>query len=113
MILAGALALGSTGCTAAVLQNADSNPAALVALPFAVIVDAIAAAPAAAMGAPISATPPPPPQGRYRNWKDPDDWVAECAGPAICQDYEYAVCRGTPGDCMCSCTSAPPPGNLN
>jgi hypothetical protein len=106
---AAALALGSSGCTAAVLQSAQNEPAALAALPFALIVDAIVAAPAQAVGRPITTAPPPPPDGRYRYWKDPDDWVSECSGPPLCADYEYSVCRGGPGDCACSCTASLPP----
>ncbi len=34
---------------------------------------------------------------------DPDDWLADCPGPAMCPEHKEMHCEGEPGACECSC----------
>lgn len=111
----GAVAMLSTGC-ASVLRAAADNPAALAFLPVAAAAEVIGAAakesrkPSTGMLTFTPAAGNPGPLA-YRDWQDPDDWVAACDGPMLCSEHEQFACTGTPGDCCCDCvgTSSTPP----
>ena len=109
----GAIALLSSttqGCTLAVLEVGAREPSALMLLPVAALGDliggALAGGGSSSNSSSSSASPgtlPPPPAPSYRYWSDPDDWVADCAGPLLCDPHETFVCEGGPGDCACHC----------
>jgi len=101
------LGLGSTGCTAALLQGATNEPGVLAALPFALIGDAVMYG-LKAKAASGSVTIAPQSGPSLVSWRDPDDWVADCDGPTLCANYEQFECRGVPGDCSCWCVVSAP-----
>ena len=102
------LGLGSTGCTAAVLQGAagSGQPTMLAALPFALIGDAVMYGLKGQTRGGVTVKPQSRPS--LVSWRDPDDWVGECDGPTLCADYQHFECRGVPGDCSCDCVVTRP-----
>lgn len=100
-VLALVTSLQAVGCTTAVLQAGADDPRAFALLPVAVLGDLIAAA---AGDSASSSSAPPTPDPSPASWEDPDDWVAACDGPILCEAPKSFVCYGVPGDCYCACS---------
>ena len=99
----------STGC-AAIAKAAASDPAALaVILPLAIGAEIARAAAKRENAKPSNGMLTVTPGGAtanplaFRDWRDPDDWVAACDGPMLCGDQEHFQCSGEPGNCYCDC----------
>ncbi len=102
MLALGLTGLGTTGCTAAVINAGAQDPAALALLPVALIGDVIGMALGDDGGSdPVVAAAP-----NHRHWQDPDDWVGSCDGPLMCPSHKLFACSGAPGDCHCECVVA-------
>ena len=105
-----ALGMLTSGC-ASVLRAAADNPAALAFLPLAAAAEVIGAAakesskPSTGM---VSVSVPSQTNAplAFRDWQDPDDWIAACDGPMLCAEHEHFSCSGTPGDCYCDCVGS-------
>jgi hypothetical protein len=101
-VLVACLGLGSSGCiSSAVLQNGD--PRSLVFLPLTLPLDFAALLAASAMKGSSSGSSGATVSYSAYDWKDPNDWVADCAGPVLCQEGARHRCTGSPGACQCDC----------
>jgi hypothetical protein len=88
-----------------VVGAAVANPPVAALLPISITFDALLAALARAGS---SSQPGPGVSYAAYGWRDPDDWVAKCEGPILCEKHRHFVCTGAPGNCECHCEVTPP-----
>jgi hypothetical protein len=98
-----AICVASSGCISQAVMN-SGDPKALVLLPLTLPLDlGLAALTGGANLRNVSMSGPTPAYNGMRDWVDPNDWVADCAGPILCPEGAQHRCTGTPGACSCDC----------
>ena len=96
-VLVACLGLGSSGCI-----SSAADPRAFVLLPLTLPLQLAFGAAASGLASGSSSGGTGVSYSAY-NWKDPNDWVADCTGPILCEEGARHRCTGVPGACQCDC----------